>query len=508
MRSFKCCSFGANILNDHLKALRTQASLAKSGGDIEYVHKTRVASRRMNAALAIFGGCFHEDGYSRWREEIRKLLKSFGEARDADVQIAFLESSLRERGSKGAEPAIKELISAKKRRRRELQTTVLRAVDRFNSSKLANEMSSACQELMNRPWEDEACQEAYNCAFYHISRRIDGLLALKDCVRKEKDIRRHHEMRIEAKRLRYTIELFSPLYEDGLKEQIDSMKGLQDALGEMHDLDIWIEYLPGVAKDLAARDEEKAAGMMLFLKELKKKRRSAYKRFVSRWAQLWKKKFFRRLQDEAGSKTSAKIPENRQLAFATVRRTAERFDPDTDHSEHVCRLSVKLFDELSDLHKLGKKRRRLLEAACFLHDIGWYSGGPKHHKSSLRIILENPDLPFTSKERFMAGSIVRYHTKGMPKDGHFNLTPLTSKERETVLKLAAILRFADGLDYSHTSAVMIEKVGIEAGKVKVLCSLSEKVIGLPVIKDKRDLFEKVYNSKLSVVWKRKTRKTK
>jgi CHAD domain-containing protein len=55
---------------------------------------------------------------------------------------------------------------------------------------------------------------------------------------------KHHEMRIYAKKLRYTMEAFAPLYKNKLEKEIGTITAFQDVLGEMHDCDVWIEYVP------------------------------------------------------------------------------------------------------------------------------------------------------------------------------------------------------------------------------------------------------------------------
>jgi CHAD domain-containing protein len=44
-----------------------------------------------------------------------------------------------------------------------------------------------------------------------------------------------HRMRLDAKRLRYTLELFRPCYGKGLEERLDALKKLQDSLGDVND---------------------------------------------------------------------------------------------------------------------------------------------------------------------------------------------------------------------------------------------------------------------------------
>jgi CHAD domain-containing protein len=44
-----------------------------------------------------------------------------------------------------------------------------------------------------------------------------------------------HRMRLAAKRLRYTLELFRPCYSSGFDERLATLKDLQDSLGEVND---------------------------------------------------------------------------------------------------------------------------------------------------------------------------------------------------------------------------------------------------------------------------------
>ena len=81
-------------------------------------------------------------------------------------------------------------------------------------------------------------------AHWHISSRLDDFLAMEEYVHQENEILKHHEMRIIAKWLRYTMEAFAPLYKNKLAEEIETIKDFQDVLGEMHDCDVWIDYIP------------------------------------------------------------------------------------------------------------------------------------------------------------------------------------------------------------------------------------------------------------------------
>lgn len=63
-----------------------------------------------------------------------------------------------------------------------------------------------------------------------------------------------HNLRISAKRLRYTLELFSEVFGDDGKRQIERVKALQEHLGDLHDLDVRIEMIADELITLAMED--------------------------------------------------------------------------------------------------------------------------------------------------------------------------------------------------------------------------------------------------------------
>lgn len=63
-----------------------------------------------------------------------------------------------------------------------------------------------------------------------------------------------HDMRIAAKRLRYTLELFATQFGEPGKKQTDRVKQVQEALGVLHDRDVEIEMV-GAELSAAMADE-------------------------------------------------------------------------------------------------------------------------------------------------------------------------------------------------------------------------------------------------------------
>jgi hypothetical protein len=86
-----------------------------------------------------------------------------------------------------------------------------------------------------------------------IRARLAELYVWAQYVHDERRAREQHQMRIAAKRLRYTLELFRDYLPEQAGECIKTTKGLQDALGLLHDCDVLIAILRSA---LFAPDED------------------------------------------------------------------------------------------------------------------------------------------------------------------------------------------------------------------------------------------------------------
>ena len=143
-------------------------------------------------------------------------------------------------------------------------------------------------------------------ARWHISFKLDDFLALENWVHTENEVLKHHEMRIYAKKLRYTMESFASLYKNKLAEEIETTKAFQDVLGEMHDCDVWTQYIPKFIQETNAQNkfkQKKKTGtieaenaLLNFLNYVKEKRKENYAKFVRLWDENKKEGFFVQLR--------------------------------------------------------------------------------------------------------------------------------------------------------------------------------------------------------------------
>jgi len=191
---------------------------------------------------------------------------------------------------------------------------------------------------------------------------------------------------------------------------------------------------------------------------------------------------------------------NEYSRLEAVLQLAESCHYAADHTHQVTRLALQLFDELQSLHRLGAEERLWLQYGALLHDIGWIEGQQAHHKTALRIILTAPGLPFDTRERYIIGSIARYHRKALPDEKHDHFAALEPADRQTVRVLAGLLRVADGLDRTHQSVV--ENIACEVTPERLVLRCAAK--GQPAEEERQEaldkgvLLEQVFERKLVI----------
>lgn len=137
----------------------------------------------------------------------------------------------------------------------------------------------------------------------------------------------------------------------------------------------------------------------------------------------------------------------------SVRELAERSHYEEPHAKHVQQLALQLFDSIGQRLGCAPDDRRLLSDAALLHDIGYHISYDKHNKHSFHLIQHADLLGMTPAEQVMAANVARYHRGAEPKKKHANYGGLEKSMRETIKRLAAILRVADGFDRGHANAV-------------------------------------------------------
>lgn len=306
----------ANAILPQLEALSREARGVMAQEDVENVHRMRVASRRIRAALDIFEECFPPKAFKAWRKEVRGVTRALGEARDVDVQIEFLRDHLAMLPASGS-PGVELALAIKRERRQDLQAELLEALrslkDRGTISAMEERILQGRKEALAAGVREVRTPFAFASAAREVRGRVEGLVELEPFVHQEAAVAEHHAMRIAGKRLRYTLEVFRPLFDDGLKDELATMKRLQDLLGELHDCDVWATDLGSMLRDLGGGklDAVKGTpprkigpGLRLLLEDRQRRRRQVYHELESFWDEMSERGFLdsllRRVESAAG----------------------------------------------------------------------------------------------------------------------------------------------------------------------------------------------------------------
>jgi exopolyphosphatase/guanosine-5'-triphosphate,3'-diphosphate pyrophosphatase len=142
----------------------------------------------------------------------------------------------------------------------------------------------------------------------------------------------------------------------------------------------------------------------------------------------------------------------------SVRLFAERCHYEQPHAEHVQTLALQLFDALGRRIGCAPADRAILSDAALLHDVGYHIGHARHHKHSFHLITHAELLGVSPEEQLLIAHVARYHRGAEPRRRHREYSQLDRETRRKIRRLAAILRFADGLDRGHAGAVRQVKV--------------------------------------------------
>lgn len=182
-----------------------------------------------------------------------------------------------------------------------------------------------------------------------------------------------------------------------------------------------------------------------------------------------------------------------------VRQFARRCGYEREHSEQAARLAMRLFDETAGPLSLDLGDRFLLESAAVLHDIGWREGQQKHHKTAMRMILEDDSMPLGEQERRLVALIARYHRKALPRPDHPYYPDLDAAGQRKVDRLAGLLRVADGLDRSYSNAVEEVKAKLREDCLEVVCrTRGPAEMELRAAQKKADLLERALGREVRI----------
>lgn len=293
----------------------------REGADIEAVHDMRVGSRRLVAAMRVFANCFPESEYRKLLREARGVTRKLGAVRDLGVLIDHYQR-LRSEAEPDEQLGIDYFIALHERERQKARRPMLRALARLERS----DFSERLKAFLRREAEQyRVGLDAYSVQAHAaapgatsiaggssigpfrqaapplLEERHAELYSFEPYVEQPEAVEELHEMRIAAKWLRYTMELFAPAYGDELEGPINDVKRIQELLGDLHDSDVRLEILRELTSGrldyrvLASMGQllpdPVAHGLSLLLAREERERQGCYRAFYKRWKKLAERNF-------------------------------------------------------------------------------------------------------------------------------------------------------------------------------------------------------------------------
>jgi CHAD domain-containing protein len=177
---------------------------------------------------------------------------------------------------------------------------------------------------------------------------------------------------------------------------------------------------------------------------------------------------------------------------ADAEALGREYSGDDPHGPCVRRLAVDIFRATSSVHGLVKADVPVLAAAALLHDIGMSVDPAAHNEGSRRLILKRGVPGLGRKGAAVAACVAGFHRGRVPVRGDAVLRSLRPADRTRALRMAAILRVADGLDFSHAQAVKgIDGIEMARGIRLVVTGIGDLSADVLRANEKADLWNAV-----------------
>ena len=148
----------------------------------------------------------------------------------------------------------------------------------------------------------------------------------------------------------------------------------------------------------------------------------------------------------------------------------QRYDIDLDHARQVAHLAIQIYDAVQNVHRLPASARPLLALCGMLHNIGLNIDPDRHHTVGRDVILQTPIAELSAEEQLIVAAVIYLHRKRITRKKLQKKTVLAVPEerRQEALNLAALVRIADGLDYSQSQSTRIIEVNVTPAVIEVV----------------------------------------
>ncbi len=209
--------------------------------DPDDIHDLRVASRRLREGMALFAPCYQEASVVPLAKRIKRVTGLLGNIRNTDEAILFFSSLDEETGEHVC--VAPDSLLRMLRDKRESVTKKLR-------SELPELVPPSLRELLHRVFNEpllfkdsppgvDFLGPLLDFARTSLDERLSQVLQRVPPSREADRADAQHLLRIAVKHYRYRLEILSFLVAERYAEIHSALKGYQDVLGRMHDMDVF-----------------------------------------------------------------------------------------------------------------------------------------------------------------------------------------------------------------------------------------------------------------------------
>jgi CHAD domain-containing protein len=207
--------------------------------DVQAVHRSRVASRRLREILPVLDLRADDGEQPDLRElpaRIRRLTRALGGVRELDVALGLLDDLARAHPELGdVADAARMAVNEDRRLRREQMVAQLGEV---RAGLLPDELRALSGQIGR-----EAAAERAGRLRWRLVRRVDRLDAAIEAAGALYSLDRLHRVRIAVKQLRYVLELIHEFGGASTVRLTNRLRRFQDLLGGLHDLEVVAGYV-------------------------------------------------------------------------------------------------------------------------------------------------------------------------------------------------------------------------------------------------------------------------
>ncbi len=207
----------------------------------------------------------NEKPLRRVKSDLKRISDTLGVVRDLDVAIIALQELEKIAKSDEIKLGIGELIDEHKILRERAHDRLQKALESINLEALRQRFSLRIEESL-RQQELFGPGNLIEAGRTIIESRTAEFCTLGPAIYDPFAGVRLHELRLAAKRLRYSIDLFAVCWGEEIMQFATELASLQTFLGDVHDCDVWIgTFTKLLKKDGKAKDPDRSAAAVWLL---------------------------------------------------------------------------------------------------------------------------------------------------------------------------------------------------------------------------------------------------